>query len=91
MLLPKYDCGMTQQKRKVSLTLDADLVAELEKSDEPLSAQVNAVILAEVERRRHQRGLRALLDYFDETDGPLDTEEDEREIQRFMRLLGGPA
>src|SRR5713226_9604206 len=45
-------------KRKVSLSLDADLVDELEQStDEGLSGQVNEAVRVEVERRRRQRAL----------------------------------
>jgi antitoxin CcdA len=74
-------------KRKVSLTLDADLVEELEHApDEALSAQVNAAIRAEVERRRRQRALRDLLTELDVEDGPL-TEEDQAEIARYQRIL----
>lgn len=74
-------------KRKVSLTLDADLVEELEHApDEALSAQVNAAIRAEVERRRRQRALRDLLTELDVEDGPL-TEDDQTEIARYQRIL----
>lgn len=76
-------------KRKVSLTLDADLVAEVEAGGENLSAQVNTVLRDELARRRRWRALGALLDRLDEEQGPLDTPEDEAEIARYMRLLGG--
>ncbi|WP_007514804.1 type II toxin-antitoxin system CcdA family antitoxin [Pseudofrankia saprophytica] len=78
-------------KRKVSLTLDADLVAEVESGGESLSAEVNLVLRDELARRRRRRALRTLLERLDEQDGPLDTAEDEEEIARYMRLLGGPA
>src|SRR5262245_10329972 len=78
-------------KRKVSLTLDADLVAEVEAGGENLSAQVNTVLRDELARRRGWRALGALVDRVDEEEGPLDTPEDEAEIARYMRLLGGPA
>ncbi|ONH29933.1 hypothetical protein BL253_15670 [Pseudofrankia asymbiotica] len=77
-------------KRKVSLTLDADLVAEVESGGENLSAEVNMVLRDELARRRRRRALRALLDRLDQQDGPLDTAEDQEEIARYMRLLGGP-
>jgi post-segregation antitoxin (ccd killing protein) len=77
-------------KRKVSVTLDADLVAEVEGSGENLSAQVNAALRDELARRRRHRALGELLDRLAAEDGPLDTAEDEAEIARFMRLLGGP-
>ena len=76
-------------KRKVSLTLDADLVAEVEAGGENLSAQVNTVLRDELARRRRWRALGALLDRLADEEGPLDTPEDEAEIARYMRLLGG--
>ena len=91
MVLPKYDQSMTSQKRKVSVSLDEGLVAELEKGSEALSAQVNEAIRMAVERRRHQQALTDFLDHLDAVHGPLDTDEDEQEIARFMRLLGGSA
>jgi antitoxin CcdA len=76
-------------KRKVSLSLDADLVDELEQStDEGLSGQVNKAVRAEVERRRRQRALRALLDRLDLEEGPLG-QDDEAEISRYEWALGG--
>jgi antitoxin CcdA len=82
---------MTQPvKRKVSVTVDADLVAELEASGENLSAQVNMALRDELARRRRHRALGALLDRLDAEEGPLDSPEDEAEIARYMRLLGGP-
>ena len=80
---------MTTLKRKVSLSLDDDLVAELEQNADSLSAQVNAAIRNEVVLRRRQRALDSLLEYLVDEAGPLDTAEDEVEIARFMRLLGG--
>lgn len=75
-------------KRKVSLTLDDDLIEALE-GDEGLSSQVNDAVRAEVERRRRQASLNSLLERLAELDGPLDSADDEAEIARFMRLLGG--
>lgn len=76
-------------KRKVSLSLDADLVDELERvPGDGLSGQVNAALRAEVERRRRQRALRELLERLDAESGPLGA-EDETEIRRFERALGG--
>jgi len=54
------------------------------------NAEVTA-LRTEVERRRRQRALTALLQRLDELHGPLDTAEDEAEITRLMRLLGGRA
>jgi antitoxin CcdA len=82
----------TQVKRKVSITLDADLVAALEAEHEDnLSARVNAALRADVEQRGRRRALGELLDRLAAEEGALDTAEDEAAIARFMRLLGGVA
>ena len=79
-------------KRKVSVTLDADLVAALEAgSGTTLSAEVNSALRAEFARRRRQQALADLLDHLADERGGLDTLEDEAEIARYMRLLGGMA
>ena len=59
-------------KRKVSVSLDEDLVAELELSGEALSAQVNIALRAELEHRRRHRLLAELLDELDDEHGPVD-------------------
>lgn len=61
---------MATRKRKISVSLDADLVEELERGDEALSAQINDAIRATVERRRNQRLLQALLNDLYERYGP---------------------
>jgi antitoxin CcdA len=72
------------------VTLDADLVAEVEADGgENLSARVNSALRADLERQRRRRALGQLLDALAEERGPLDTAEDAAEIARFMRLLGG--
>jgi antitoxin CcdA len=77
-------------KRKVSVTLDADLVAALEAEvGTTLSAEVNSALRAEFTRRKRQQALASLLDHLAEERGDLDTPEDEAEIARYMRLLGG--
>jgi uncharacterized protein (DUF4415 family) len=88
-----YDRGMTHQaKRKVSVTLDADLVAALEADHTTtLSAEVNAALRAEYVRRQRQQALANLLDRLASERGTLDTPEDEAEIARYMRMLGGVA
>jgi antitoxin component of MazEF toxin-antitoxin module len=79
-------------KRKVSITLDADLVAALEaEGGTTLSAEVNSALRAEFTRRRRERALTDLLDHLADERGRLDTPEDEAEIARYMRLLGGVA
>ena len=79
----------TPPKRKVSITLDEDLVAELEAGDDGLSASVNAALRAHLEKRRRHQALGDMLRRLDAEFGPLDTAEDRAEIARFMRLLGG--
>ncbi len=77
-------------KRKVSVTLDADLVAAVEAEDgTTLSAEVNSALRAEFSRRRRQRALADLLDHLADERGRLDTPEDEAEIARYISLLGG--
>jgi antitoxin CcdA len=77
-------------KRKVSVTLDADLVAAMEAdSGTTLSAEMNSVLRAEFTRRKRQQALTDLLDRLADERGELDTPEDEAEIARYMRLLGG--
>ena len=66
-----FSSGVTA-KRKVSFSLDEDLVAELEAADEALSWQVNEAIRAEVERRRRNRLLTGMLDSLDAEYGPVD-------------------
>jgi hypothetical protein len=79
-------------KRKVSITLDADLVAALEAvGGTTLSAEVNAALRAEFTRRKRQQALADLLDHLADERGGLDSPEDEEEIARYMRLLGGVA
>jgi Post-segregation antitoxin CcdA len=79
-------------KRKISVTLDADLVAAMEADGSTnLSAEVNSALRAEFTRRRRQQALAELLDLLADERGRLDTPEDEAEITRYMRLLGGMA
>jgi hypothetical protein len=79
---------MALLKRKLSVSLDEDLVAALEASGDPLSVQVNEAVRNEIERRRQQQGLARFCDRYVEETGPW-TEEDEAEIQRIMHALGG--
>src|ERR1700733_6935975 len=82
LVIPWYSSGMTI-KRKVSVSLDEDLVAELEAADEALSGQVNEAIRAEVERRRRNRLLTDMLDSLDAQYGPVD----EALIAKYTELL----
>jgi post-segregation antitoxin (ccd killing protein) len=81
-VVPWYSSGMTT-KRKVSVSLDEDLVAELEAADEALSGQVNEAIRAEIERRRRNRLLAEMLDSLDARYGPVD----EALIAKYTELL----
>ena len=81
-VIPWYSSGMTA-KRKVSVSLDEDLVAELEAADEALSGQVNEAIRAEVERRRRNRLLTDMLDSLDAEYGPVD----EALVAKYAELL----
>jgi antitoxin CcdA len=75
---------MTKAKRKVSVSLDEDLVKELEREEQGLSAQVNAVLREELERRRRNRLLVELLDRLDAEHGPVH----ESLVEKYVRLLG---
>ena len=59
-------------KRKVSVTLDEELVSALEDGDETLSAQVNTAVRLEVERRARAQLLARWLDELEQTDGAVD-------------------
>ena len=75
---------MTTTKRKVSVSLDEDLVAELEAGGEALSSQVNDAIRLELTRRRRQRLLGEMLDHLGKRSGPVD----EKLVEKYMDLLG---
>ncbi len=74
---------MPLTKRKISVSLDEELVAELEAVGLSLSAQVNAAVRAELERRRRNRRLSELLDQLDVEQGPVD----ESLVDKYVRLL----
>lgn len=74
---------MPLPKRKVSVSLDEDLVAELEREEEGLSAQVNYAVRSELERRRRHRLLEELLDQLDAEHGPVD----ESLVEKYVGLL----
>lgn len=78
---------MSGPKRKISVTVDADLLAELEKADGSVSAQLNEALRAEVLRRRQRAALHRLLDDLEESDGPLDTPEDVAELSRIEHVF----
>ncbi len=62
---------MTAAKRKISVSLDEDLVAELESEGEGLSQQINDALRETLDRRRRQRLLERLLRDLDARDGRL--------------------
>jgi antitoxin CcdA len=70
-------------KRRISVSLDDELVAELESSDEAPSARVNDALKAELVRRRRHRLLEELLDELDARHGPVDRER----MDKYVALL----
>ncbi|WP_163512489.1 type II toxin-antitoxin system CcdA family antitoxin [Fodinicola acaciae] len=78
-------------KRKISVTIDAELLDELEKAGVNVSAQINEALSLELDRRRRQAALAAMLDEMAAERGPLDSADDEALIRHYMRLLGGPS
>lgn len=74
---------MNSTKRKVSVSLDEDLVEELEREEQNLSAQVNQAIRTELEHRRRNRLLVELLDQLDSEHGPVD----EALVRKYTELL----
>jgi hypothetical protein len=75
---------MTLSKRKVSVSLDADLVTELAEGDEALSKQVNDAVRETLARRRRQRLLGELLAQLDAEHGPVSRAL----IAKYEALLG---
>jgi antitoxin CcdA len=74
---------MNSTKRKVSVSLDEDLVEELEREEQNLSAQVNQALRTELDRRRRSRLLVELLDQLDSEHGPVD----EALVRKYTELL----
>jgi hypothetical protein len=74
---------MPAAKRKVSVSLDADLADELGSNAREVSRQVNDAVREALERRRRQRALRELLAELDRRHGPVP----ERLIAKFEALL----
>lgn len=70
-------------KKKVSVTIDEDLIEYLEASDENLSGQINDAIRKVIEAKRRNEALKAWLDEMDELYGPVD----EQLVQHYMDLL----
>ncbi len=74
---------MTTTKRKVSVSLDEELVSELEAGGEALSSQVNDAVRNELARRRRQRLLDEMLEEYERMEGP----PDEALVSKYMDLL----
>jgi antitoxin CcdA len=74
---------MNPVKRKISVSVDDDLVEELEREEQGLSAQVNQALRTELERRRRNRLLVELLDQLDAEHGPVD----EALVRKYTELL----
>jgi antitoxin CcdA len=70
-------------KRKISVSLDEELVAELETSGGTLSAQVNDALRAELERRNRNRLLGELLARMEDEHGPVDAAL----VEKYAALL----
>ena len=66
-----------------TLTLDPEVVAALGDDPEALSTTVNAILLAEVQRREVRAALERFLDRLDEQEG----ETDPTAVDRFRQLL----
>ncbi len=74
---------MTTTKRKVSVSLDEDLVEELEAGAEPVSAQVNEAVRSELRQRRRHRLLGEMLDELSARHGL----PDERLVAKYLEIL----
>ena len=83
LVVPGYDDGVNATKRKISVSLDREIVEELEADDESLSTQINNALRDEVARRRRHRLLAEWLDEMVAEDGPVDEEL----VQKYMDLL----
>ncbi|MGQ0778172.1 MAG: hypothetical protein ACT4NY_27805 [Pseudonocardiales bacterium] len=75
-------------KRKITITIDEELVAALDRAGN-VSSQLNDAGWELLERRQRGERLDALLDALDEQDGPLP--DDPAADARLDRLLGGVA
>jgi metal-responsive CopG/Arc/MetJ family transcriptional regulator len=75
---------MTAAKRKISVSLDADLVDELERGGDALSKQVNDAIREAVVRQRRRRLLAELLGELDRRHGPVKSTL----VEKYEKLLG---
>jgi len=70
-------------KRKVSVSLDSEILEELGAEGEALSGQINKALIDEIARRHRGRLLGELLDSMDEHLGKVD----ESLISKYIDLL----
>jgi antitoxin CcdA len=75
---------MTAAKRKISVSIDADLVDELERGDDGLSKQVNDAVRETLERRRRFVQLEKWLASLDSREGKVSA----RLLAKYEELLG---
>ncbi|WP_419944080.1 hypothetical protein [Candidatus Poriferisodalis sp.] len=74
---------MSTAKRKVSISLDEELVCALEAGSESLSSQVNEAVRVEFTRRRRRVLLEEMLEEFERSAGPVD----EALVDKYTALL----
>ncbi len=74
---------MGTAKRKVSISLDAELVRALEAESESLSSQVNEAVRIEFTRRRRRVLLDEMLQEFERSEGP----SEEALVDKYTALL----
>lgn len=85
MVRLQYATGVTvQPKRKISVSLDADLVEALEGGGAALSKQVNDAVRQALAEQQRRRALLDLLSELEEMHGPAD----EDAVARYDTLLG---
>lgn len=85
---------MDAAKQKISVTIDADLLAELRSYPGSVSAQLNAALRAELARRHNREAWQSILSDLEVTDGPLDEPADQSEqahIEQVWRDLDAAA
>lgn len=76
-------------KRKITVTVDAELVAAVRDDDAAtLSAVVNAALAGEVERRARLRALRQLVTDLEQRYGPVSPDDDAWAAGLFDQLDG---
>jgi post-segregation antitoxin (ccd killing protein) len=76
-------------KRKVTVTVDADVLDLLrDQGAENLSAAVNEALSEHAERVARRAALRALLDRWDESFGPVSAKQRDAARQAFDELDG---